>query len=659
MSMARPAWRKWTAGGGALVALGVLFVGLTVLSSQLLRGVRLDLTEHHMYTLTPGTRHILQSIQEPLNLYYFYSERAASRLPVVRVYGQRVREFLQEIASRSRGKIHLHVIDPQPFSEDEDRATEFGVRAVPVDSSGTSLYLGLAGSNSTDGRAVIDFLDPAKEPFLEYDVAKLLVGLTQSKKPVIGWLSSLPMSGGFDPASGQPHSPWLVYSQASQLFTVRNLSSSISQVDPDIDVLVIVHPKDLPAPALYAIDQYALRGGRLLVFVDPIAEQDNGTPGNRFPGAPGASSLEPLLSSWGVSFDPNEVLGDLRQGLTIRVRENEPPQRHLAIIGFGRRSLDAGDVITSGLTQITMETAGILRPKKGAGVRFEPLIQSSAEAAPIPAQRFAHLTDPAALREGFQPTGERYTVAARVTGTVKTAYPNGPPPGVPVGAGAAPLSASSKPLNLIVVADTDMLADLLWVRWDSFLGQRTASAWANNGDFVWNALDNLGGSSDLISVRGRASFLRPFERVDSLRAAAENHFLAEQKELQAELSQTEQKLNALQAARPDQGQGARAPSETILTGEQERELQRFQKERLRIRKELRDVKLGLDRGIQKLGARLKLLNILVAPAVFALLAGLVAALARRRRSTASSAGSGAPADRAAPADGAASAAGAR
>lgn len=652
MSMSRPVWRKWTAGGGALVALGILFVGLTVLSSQLLRGVQLDLTEHHMYTLTPGTRHILRSIQEPLNLYYFYSERAASRLPVVRVYGQRVREFLQEIASRSGGKVQLHVIDPQPFSEDEDRATEFGVRAVPVDSSGTSLYLGLAGTNSTDGRAVIDFLDPAKEPFLEYDVAKLLVELTQPKKPVIGWLSSLPMSGGFDPATEQPHSPWLVYSQARQLFTVRNLSSSITQIDPDIDVLVIVHPKDLPAPALYAIDQYAMRGGRLLVFVDPIAEQD--TPANGPGAAPRASSLEPLLSSWGVSFDPNEVLGDLQQGLTIRVRENEPPQRHLAIIGFGPRSLDPNDVITSGLTQITVETAGILRQKKDAGVRFEPLIQSSSQAAPIPAQRLAQLTDPAALRQGFQPSGERYTVAARVTGTVKTAYPNGPPAGVAVGAGAAPLAASSKPLNLIVVADADMLADMLWVRWDSFLGQRTASAWANNGDFVWNALDNLAGSSDLISVRGRASFLRPFERVDSLRAAAEDRFLAEQKQLEAELAQTEQKLNALQADRPDQNPGARAPSETILTADQERELQRFQKERLRIRKELRDVKLGLDRGIQRLGARLKLIDIVVAPAVFALLAGLVAALARRRRSAASSTEAAAPADGAVPAAGAAS-----
>ncbi|HEX4586113.1 MAG TPA: Gldg family protein [Burkholderiaceae bacterium] len=624
-----PTWRRLTMGGGALVALGVLFVALTVLSNQLLRGVRLDLTEHRMYTITPGTHHILDTLSEPVNLYLFYSERAAAQLPVARIYGQRVREFLQEVSARSKGKVLLHVVDPQPFSEDEDRAAEFGIRAVPVDNSGTSLYLGLAGTNSTDGRAVIDFLDPSKEPFLEYDVAKLLVELAQPKKPVIGWLSSIPMSGGFDPVGGQERSPWLVYTQAQQLFSVRNLSPTITQIDPDVDVLVLVHPKDLPAAAMYAIDQYALRGGRLLVFVDPLAEQEAGARGAMLPTASHASSLEPLLSAWGVSFDPGEVLGDLEQGLTVRVREDEPPERHIAIIGFGSRVLSGGDVITSGLTQITMDTAGILRPKKDSGVRFEPLIRSSTRAAPIPAQRFVQLTDPATLREGFKPTGEAYTVAARVTGMVKTAFPNGPPAGVPPAAGPAPLTASAKPLNLVVVADVDMLSDFLWVRWQSFLGQRTASAWANNGDFVWNALDNLAGSSDLISVRGRASFLRPFERVDVLRASAEDRFLAEQKELQMQLTQTEQKLEALQANRGDPARAA--ASQTILTADQERELQRFQKERLRIRKELRDVKLGLDRDIQSLGSRLKLIDIVLAPAAFALLALLAAVVARRRR----------------------------
>jgi ABC-type uncharacterized transport system involved in gliding motility auxiliary subunit len=374
------------------------------------------------------------------------------------------------------------------------------------------------------------------------------------------------------------------------------------------------------------------------VFIDPIAEQDVGGRDAMLPAASHASSLQPLLSAWGVSFDPGEVLGDLEQGLTVRVRQDEPPERHIAIVGFGTRSLSEADVITSGLTQITMDTAGILRPKKDSGVRFEPLIRSSTHAAPIPAQRFSQLTDPATLREGFKATGETYTVAARVTGTVKTAFPNGPPAGTPAAAGPAPLASSTKPLNLVVVADADMLSDFLWVRWQNFLGQRTASAWANNGDFVWNALDNLAGSSDLISVRGRASFLRPFERVDALRAAAEDRFLAKQKELEVQLTQTEQKVDALQANRGDPVSTSRpTQAQTILTADQERELQRFQQERLRIRRELRDVKLGLDRDIQALATRLKVIDIVLAPAAFALVALLIAVAARRRRRTAAAA----------------------
>ena len=283
-----------------------------------------------------------------------------------------MREFLQEIAARSKGRVRLHVIDPQPFSEEEDRAAEFGIRAVPTGNTGGTLYLGLAGTNSTDGRAVIDFFDPSKEPFLEYDVAKLLVELAQPKKPVIGWLSTVAMTGGFDSATMQQRDPWLVYGQAQQLFKVRNLPRTLTTIDPDIDVLVLVHPRELPQATLYAIDQYALRGGRLLVFVDPIAEADEG--GRQAPpGSGSASSLEPLLSTWGVAFDPGEVLCDLERGLTVTVRAGEPPLRHIAILGLEHDSLSASDVITSGLSQVTRATAGTLRPNKGAAVRLEHL----------------------------------------------------------------------------------------------------------------------------------------------------------------------------------------------------------------------------------------------------------------------------------------------
>lgn len=607
-------------GRGALLALAVLFIGMVVLSTWLLRGWRLDLTENRLYTIAPGTQHIIAELKEPVNLYYYWSGKTAGEYPALKTYGTRVREFLQELAARSKGKLRLSIIDPEPFSEDEDRAAERGVHGVPIGVNGETFYFGLAGTNSTDGHEAIAFFDPAKEEFLEYDIAKLIYQLGRARKPVVGWLSSLPMNGGYDPATGQGRDPWYVYTQAQQLFAVKDLTPALTQIDPDIDVLVLVHPKSLPEPAQEAIDQFALRGGRLLVFVDPLAEQDPGAGNPEMPfgvaGADRGSQLGGLLTAWGVEFKPREVVGDLSYGMSVSMRAGDPPLRHIAILGLDATSLDAKDIVTSGLGNINLATAGYLEPQKGASTTFTPLLQSSKLAGTLPVERFAMLMDPATLQDGFKPTGERYTFAARITGAVKSAFPKG----------AGPLRESAKPLNLIVIADTDLLSDYLWLRDApaSFFGPRAKQAWAHNGDLVWNALDNLAGSNDLISVRGRASFARPFERVEALRRDAEGRLRAKEHELEQQLSATEDKLTTLQSKRADQ-------SGVILTPEQEAEIERFEAEKLRIRKELRDVRLGLNQDIRRLGSELKILNIVVVPAIFALLALGIAAWRRKRQ----------------------------
>lgn len=614
-------------GSGAIAGLALLFVGLTVISGFALRGWRLDLTENRLYTVAPGTLNIVRQLGEPVTLNLFLSTESASELPQINTYATRVREFLDELVARSGGKLRLNVIDPQPFSEDEDRASELGIRAVPLGSAGRQLYFGLAGSNSTDGKAVIEFLDPAKEQFLEYDVAKLIQQLGTARKPVVGWLSSLPMEGGVDPATGQPGEPWLVLSQAQQLFDVRVLEPSLADLDKDIDVLAIVHPKGLSPAAQFAIDQYALAGGRVLMFVDPLAESDTSAaePGNPLAalGASRASDPGSLLAAWGVDFDPTVAVGDLEYGITVSMQPGDPPTRHIGILGLDADAFSSGDVTTAILSSLNVASSGFVTPAKGATTRFEPLLQTSLQAGPLPVARFEMLMDPATLRDGFKPLGRRLALAARISGTASSAFPGGPPAGVTMQGDAAVLKQSAQPLNVIVVADTDMLADFLWVRQQNFFGQRVAQAWANNGDFVWNALENLAGSGDLISVRGRASFRRPFERVEALRQRADDRFRAKEMELEQELEATEQKLTALQTTVSDN-------SGLILTPEQELELERFQGEKLRIRRELRDVRLGLDQEIEALGNRLKLLNIVVVPVVLAGLA-LCMAFWRRRR----------------------------
>lgn len=624
--------KRSTLGGGALLALALLFIGLTVLFNYSLRGWRLDLTANRLYTTAAGTDRILAGIKEPLNLYFFYSEKTAQQLPQLKTYGTRVREFLEELTARSNGKLHLHVIDPQPFSEEEDRAAELGVRGAPVGAAAGQFYFGLAGTNATDGHAAIEFFDPNKEQFLEYDVVKLIYQLANPKKPVVAWLSSLPMDAAYEPQGGQMREPWVVYSEAKQLFDVRALEPNSAKIDPDTNVLVLVHPKELAPATEFAIDQYALRGGHILVFVDPLAEADNAAADPRNPmaamTADKSSHLTALLNAWGVQFNPGLVVADRGHAMSVTLRQGEEPVMHLGVLGLDKESFGPDDVITAGLSNINLATAGALEPLKDAKTHFEPLLQSSADAQLLPVQRFRMLMDPASLLDGFKPSGQRYTLAARVTGTARTAFPSGPPAGVTLPAGQLDLKVSSKPLNLIVFADADMLSDFLWVRAQNFFGQRLTQAWASNGDLVQNALDNLSGSADLISVRGRASFTRPFERVEKLRRAANERFHAKEQELEQQLRDTEEKLTGLQA----KGDGKQS-AVLLLTPEQEREIEHFQTEKLRIRKELRAVRAGLDEDIRGLGTTLKFVNIIAVPALLALIALLVAAWRRTRHTS--------------------------
>jgi ABC-type uncharacterized transport system involved in gliding motility auxiliary subunit len=618
-----------------LLALAVLFLGIVMLSNLGLRGMRLDLTQNRLYTLSPGTQQVLGELKEPVNLYFYFSrEAAAKQAPLLMPYATRVREFLDEIAARSGGKIRLRVIDPQPFSEDEDHATEVGLQSLQS-GSGDPLYFGLAGTNSTDGRSAIPSFLPDREEFLEYDVAKLIHELATPKKPVIGLMSSLGMQGQFNPMTGQMSDPWPIVTQIDQLFTVRTLSTDIDHIDKDVDVLMVVQPKQLSQKTLYAIDQFVMRGGKMLLFVDPNSGADTTgqDPSNPYAGAMAnhSSTLEPLLSAWGVTYDPTKVIGDLALGLEVRSSMQAPPTRHIGILGLHRDDMDPKDVVTASLDVINVATAGFLSARPGAATKLEPLLLSSTSAEPLPAERFNALNDPASLRDGFKPTGTRYALAARLTGPVTSAFPQGAPPDQKPAAGPPlpHLSKSATPANIVIVADTDLLMDYMWVQTRELLGQRMAQAFANNGDFVANVLDNLSGSSALISIRGRATFTRPFERVEALKRQADDRLRSKALELQAELQQTETKLTELQSKRNDQ-------ASLMLTPEQEQEVKRFTDEKAHVRKELRETQRGLDVDIDRLNTWLKVINIAIAPLAVAIAGVVILTLRRRRKSSGAS-----------------------
>ncbi len=608
--------------GTALIVLAILFVALMLVVNTLFRGARVDLTQNHIYTLSQGTNKILKSIDEPIHLYLFYSDKATKNLPQLRTYYTRVHEMLEEMASRSNGKITLETIDPLPFSEDEDRASSMGLQSVPVGNSGEKIFFGLAGTNSTDGHAAIPFLQPDKEPFLEYDVAKLIHELSTSKKPVVALLSDLPISAGFDHDTRQMRQPWAIYQQWEQLFDIRQLDTSkLKSIDKDVDVLVLVHPQHLSDDVVSAIDQYVLRGGHLLVFVDPYAELDNGGADPNNPQAAmmadKSSDLPKLFKAWGIDYDPNKVVLDRAHALPISTGPGQAPVRHPAILGFTKADLASDDVITANLDSINVSTAGYFALSKDAkGEKLEPLIQTSADAMTVPSMRMRMLRDPSQLLDGYKATGEHYILAARLTGKLKTAFPER--------SGADHLATSKADAQIVLVADTDILSDRLWVQVQNFFGQQVMNPFANNGDFAVNAVDNLTGSSDLISIRGRATSQRPFTTVEALKRSADERFRSKEQELQQELTETEQKLTQLQSAKS-------ADQAPILSSEQKSELENFLKRKVEIRKQLRQVRRQLDAEIESLGARLKFLNIVLMPLLVTLFALAFAWWRNRRR----------------------------
>ncbi|MFO0336796.1 MAG: Gldg family protein [Pseudomonadota bacterium] len=616
---------SWIRGLGAwaFVLLAVLFVAVTVAAGHLLRGARLDLTENRLYTLSQGTERLVARLQEPVNLYFFYSREAAQPVPALANYAVRVRELLEEIAARSDGKVVLHVLDPEPFSPAEDRAAEFGLRAVPLGPGGDMLYFGLAGTNSTDRRALIDFFNPQQESFLEYDVARLIQELAAPERRVVGLLSTLPLVARFDPLAGGMQRGLVIGEQLGELFDVRTIPTDATALPADLDALVVVHPKGLSRALLYAVDQYVAAGGPLLLFVDPDSQLDPGAAQRAalYAGGDRTSTFEPLLSAWGVAYDATRAFGDLEHALLVGSPDGGEPVRHLAFAGFGPDAFDRDDVVTGALDALNVGTPGFLGRKALDGVTFTPLITSGPRSAPITVEKLAFAATPESLRAGFEPTGERYVVAARLSGRLPSAYPDGPPEGV---APVATPRRVAEAANVVVVADTDLLSDQLWVRTQSLLGQTYVEPWANNADFVLNALDQLTGGADLIAIRARDAFARPFTRVEELRERADDRLRAKEVELQRELQATEQKLVELQAGRTDAGS-------LVLTPEQQAEIRRFEAEKLRIRRELREVRRGLDEDIERLGTWLKALNVAAVPLALTVVALAVAWLRRRRR----------------------------
>ena len=641
----------------ALLCIGLMLVSVNIIAARFFTW-RLDLTGERLYTLSRGTLRTLSKIDEPITLRFYYSTRLADEVPSYGVYAQRVRELLDQYVTAANGKIHLEVYNPQPFSDVEDRAVAFGLQGVPLDVQGEQVYFGLAATNSTDDQQVIAFFQPERERFLEYDLTKLVHSLAFPKKTVVGLMSTLPLEGDvMAMMRGRPSEPMAVIEQLQQLDNIKPLASNIDAIPADVDVLMLVHPQKKSDKTLYAIDQFVLKGGKALVFVDPYSELQASRPSQlNPPGSPTSSNLERVFKSWGFEVPSKTVVGDRRDAQRVGVpgpRGGSRPLDYIAWLNLKTDNLNRDDMITADLSHITMASSGIIEPIDGAKTTIEPLITTSPDSTKIPAEKLMGLPDVAGLLAEFKPDNKRYILAAHVTGIAESAFPDGPPkpsePAKPEGADpteakegeaeppppkpaetpATPavesLKQSAQPINVIVVADTDMLDDKFWMQKQEFFGQRVLVPTANNGDFVANAIEVLAGGEDLIGLRTRGTSARPFEIVEQIQSEAQARYSAEERELQAKLKETEAKLANLTGK--DQ---TNAP--TTLSPEQTKAIEEFRADMVQTRRQLRDVQAALRSNIRRLKAGLEFLDIALIPIIVAAAAIVLGVLRLRRRS---------------------------
>jgi ABC-type uncharacterized transport system involved in gliding motility auxiliary subunit len=668
-----------------LVIAAILLVGINLLSARLLQGSRVDLTAQKLYTVTEGTETILEDLDEPVRLTLYYSRKDGSNIPQISNYATRVRELLMEYRKIAGDKLVVEFVDPEPFSEQEDEAALAGLQGVPVGPD-VALFFGLVGKNSVDTTEVIPFFNPEREEFLEYDVSRLIYNLANPKRPVVGLITALPVQGDNDPMAGftgRPVAePWVIYEQLGEMYEMRDLGRDLTEIPTDVDVLLLIHPKDLPAQTLYAIDQFVLGGGHTVAFIDPHAEVEvpRQDPSNPMAGlfASRESNLGPLMGAWGLRMADKVVAGDRENAsmITMRDQRGVPQQmNYIAYLTLPPESLNLEDVVTSSLEVLSMVSVGILeKTEEKEGLTISPLIQTSADVMRVNVEDIRLQPKPQELLANFQPIGERQILAARITGRGQTAYPDGPPekeeffdpasinpanmqfpgqlPGGPLGADEEPgseaaeidetsatseatepkvipeshLAMATKDMNIIVVADVDMLSDAFWVQTVNFLGRRLATPRTSNGAFLLNAVENLSGSSELISIRSRGTMNRPFTKLEAIAKVAQEQFQAQERKLEERLNELQEELNQLQQQTGDQSFDS--------VGQLAEVRQKAREEMVKTRRELRDVRRELNREVDRLGNRLRLLNIALIPALVTVLAIALGIIRVNRRKSA-------------------------
>ncbi len=631
-------WEKIRSGDRQMLAWAtiavsiVFFLAINTLANTALTSTRLDLTEDRLFTLSDGTKDVLSTLDEPIDLRFYYSERFDEIGPNIARHSDRVRELLDEYERLSGGKVRIEIFDPQPFSTEEDLAVSDGLQGLPFDQSGARAYFGVSGTNSTDDIDAIGYLAPERSPFLEYDLTRLVSNLAEPEKPVVGLVSDLPLQGTqFD-----NYTPWLIVDGLRQFFDVKFLDKDSTELPENMEVLVIAGAHTIKDELLYEMDQFVVSGGRVLAFADPYAESmalAGPTTGQLPPPGVGQAAIEPLLNAWGVDVVRGDFVANLDDAVRVGFPNPETGQQvavdYVAWLTLQGDRFSRDDAVSAQLQRIVVSSSGAFMTREGAKTVLAPLIFTTPTSDLMSAFEIAQQPNPIALLDRFEPQDTVYNLAARVTGKVNSAFPDGPPEKMfeaaedPEALRSTHKAAADSDASIILVGDVDMLANQNWAQVQDVAGEQVAIPTANNADFFINAIDNLRGSHGLVGLRGRGLSIRPFQVIEEMRSEADNKFRNKEQELLTRIAEMDETIERLQ--REEQTTGV------ILTSQQQDEIDDFRLEMLDMRSELRDVQRSLREDVETLERQVRVFNIWAVPLLIAVLAVFLAVIRRIRR----------------------------
>lgn len=626
--------------GVGVVVMFIAIVAFNVISGAM--KVRIDVTEDNIYTLSDGTRRILEKLDTPVEINFFVSKGEAEMPVQLKNYANRVADILDEFKSIAGDNLVINKYDPQPDSDAEDLANLEGIEGRSLDAFGLNrIYLGMS-IGMLDSKETIPFLLPEREKLLEYDLARAITKVASPDKAVVGVISSLPVFGmSANPMMmqmGQQGSdPWVYITELQRDFDVRDLGASVETIDGDVDVLMVIHPKALSEGTEYAIDQFIMNGGKVLVMLDPVALTDNSNPGNNpmQRAMQAGSNLERLLPAWGLNFDPSQVVADMKYVATVQSQRGAPPQQQPSILALTREAINSEDVVTSQIDNLTMYFAGAITGEPVEGLSRDILIHSSDNSQLV--QGFMAQMSGEQLIKDFESGEKELPLAVRLTGNFKSAFPDGAPgAGSDDGEADEDSEAASEDSKHVaesggkgvvtIIGDTDFIYDQFAAQVANFLGQRVIMPRGGNLSLGQSMVEQLAGDSDLIAVRSRASMQRPFSLIREMEAEAQEKYQGRLAELEEELRATEQRINELQSMK-DKGQ------QYILSPEQQAEVQRFREKRVEVNKDLKQMRRNLRKDVNALETRLKWVNILLMPAIV-IIAGLALATVKRKKTAA-------------------------